>query len=153
MTLTDDIREQLGQIVEINVNSHSLGIEVKQGQERINDVLIPKNTQLPTAASRVYRTVVENQQRVRVKVLQGEAHQADACIPIGECWIEDLPPNLPRASPVQVRCGCASNGLVEVMALDMTSGRMARASIHRSGGLDDDAIATEAAWVAGLRIQ
>ena len=43
-------------------------------EERVNDILIPKNTQLPTAASRVYRTVVENQPRVRVKVLQGEAH-------------------------------------------------------------------------------
>ena len=42
----------------------------------------------------------ENQQRVRVKVLQGEANQADACISIGECWIEGLPPNLPFASPV-----------------------------------------------------
>ena len=36
-------------------------------------VLIPKNTQLPTAASRVYYTVAENQSKVRVKVLQGEA--------------------------------------------------------------------------------
>ena len=55
---------------------------------RSGDILIPKNTQLPTSATRVYRTVVDNQPRVRVKVLQGEAHQADACISIGECWIE-----------------------------------------------------------------
>src|SRR5262249_5164754 len=89
-SLSADVRDVLGSVVEINVNSHSLGIEVKRGQERLNDILIPKNTQLPTAASRVYRTVAENQQRVRVKVLQGEAHQADACIHIGECWIEDL---------------------------------------------------------------
>jgi molecular chaperone DnaK len=145
--------EALGQVIEINVNSHSLGIEVKQQQERINDILIPKNTQLPTAASRVYRTTVANQQRVRVKVLQGEAHQADACISVGECWVENLPPNLPRAAPVQVRCGVASNGLIDVMALDMTSGKMARATIHRSSGLSDEEIAREAAWVKGLRIQ
>ena len=87
---------------------------------------------MPTAASRVYRTVVENQQRVRVKVLQGEAQQADACIAIGECWIEGLPPNLPKHSPVQVRCGVGSNGLIDVMALDMTSGKMARTTMHRS---------------------
>ena len=43
---------------------------------------------LPTAGSRVYYTKVENQQRVRVKVLQGEASEAAMCIPIGECWIE-----------------------------------------------------------------
>src|SRR5256886_9033785 len=129
LTFDDEAREALGQVIEINVNSHSLGIEVKKDQDRLNDILIPKNTQLPTAASRVYRTVVENQQRVRVKVLQGEAGQADACISIRECWIEDLPPNLPKYSPIQVRCGVGSNGLIDVMALDMTSGKMARTEI------------------------
>jgi molecular chaperone DnaK len=153
LTLDADVRDTFGDVVEINVNSHSLGIEVKRDQERLNDILIPKNTQLPTAASRVYRTVVANQQRVRVKVLQGEAHQADACISIGECWIEGLPPNLPRRSPIQVRCGCGSDGLIDVMALDMTSGKMARAEIHRSSGLSEEEIAREAAWVRGLRIQ
>jgi molecular chaperone DnaK len=39
------------------------------------------------------------------------------------------------------------------MALDMTSGRMARAEIHRSSGLSNDEIAREANWVNGLRIQ
>jgi molecular chaperone DnaK len=145
--------DNLSQVVEINVNAHSLGIEVKQQEDRINDILVPKNTQLPTAASRVYRTVMENQQKVRVKVLQGEARQTDACIVIGECWIEELPPNLPKAAPVQVRCGVGSNGLIDVMALDMTSGRMARATIHRTSGLSEEEIAREAAWVQGLRIQ
>jgi molecular chaperone DnaK len=151
--LADDVREALGQIVEIHVNAHSLGIEVKHREERINDILIPKNTQLPMAASRVYRTVMENQPRVRVKVLQGEAHQADACISIGECWIDGLPGNLPKASPIQVRCGCGSDGIIDVMALDMTSGKMARAEIHRSSGLADAEIAREAEWVRGLKIQ
>ncbi len=146
-------RDLLGQVVEINVNAHSLGIEVKIQQERVNDILIPKNTQLPTAASRVYYTVGEGQQRVRVKVLQGEATQADACISVGECWIEELPPNLPRGSPVQVRCGVGSNGLIDVMALDMTSGKMARTEIHRGSGLSEEEIAREAEWVRSLRIQ
>jgi len=153
LMLDDVTRDTLGQVIEINVNSHSLGIEVKHQQERINDVLIAKNTQLPTAASRVYRTVVENQQRVRVKVLQGEAHQADACISIGECWIEDLPANMPKASPVQVRCECGSNGLIDVMALDMTSGKMVRVEMHRSSGLSDEEIAREAEWLRGLQVQ
>jgi len=151
--LDDAVREALGQVVEINVNSHSLGIEIKQQQERINDVLIPKNTQLPTAASRVYRTVLENQPRVRVKVLQGDAHQSDACISIGECWIEGLAPNLPRGAPIQVRCGVASNGLIDVMALEMTSGKMVRAELHRSSGLSDEDIAREAEWLGTLKIQ
>jgi molecular chaperone DnaK len=150
---TDDAFDLLGDVVEINVNSHSLGIEVKKSEERINDVLVPKNTQLPTASSRVYRTVVENQTRVRVKVLQGEATQADACISIGECWIEGMSPALPKSSPIQVRCGVGSNGLIDVMALDMTSGKMARAEIHRAIGLSDEDLAKEAEWVRGQKIQ
>ncbi len=116
-------------------------------------MLIPKNTQLPAAAERVYYTVAENQPRVRVQMLQGEAQQAEACIPVGECWIDGLPPNLPKGSPVQVRCGVAANGLIDVMATDLTSGRAATAAIHRPGGLTDDEIAREADWVRGLRIQ
>ncbi|MBV9121758.1 MAG: Hsp70 family protein, partial [Planctomycetes bacterium] len=53
LELTEEAQEAFGQVVEINVNSHGLGIEVKQNQDRINDILINKNTQLPTAASRV----------------------------------------------------------------------------------------------------
>ncbi len=150
---TNDLLDLLGDVVEINVNSHSLGIEVKRNGDRINDVLVPKNTQLPTASSRVYRTVVENQTRVRVKVLQGEATQADACIPIGECWIEGLSPALSKGSPIQVRCGVGSNGLIDVMALDMTSGKLARAEIHRTVGLSEEDLAKEAEYVRSLKIQ
>jgi molecular chaperone DnaK len=147
------VRDALGDVVEIHVNAHSLGIEVRQQTERVNDILIGRNTQLPAAASRVYFTVSPNQSKVRVRVLQGEAHQSEACISIGECWVEGLPPNLPQGSPVQVRCGVASNGLVDVMALDMTSGRMARVEIRRSSGLSDDEVAREADWVRSLKIQ
>ncbi len=147
------VAAMLAGVVEINVNSHSLGVEVRQVAERVNDILVPKNTQLPTSASRVYYTVKEGQVHVRVKVLQGEAQQADACIPVGECWIEELPANLPKGAPIQVRCGVGSNGLIDVMALDMTSGKMARAEIHRSSGLEEEQIAQQAEWVRGLKIQ
>jgi len=152
-SLSPAANSALADVIEISVNAHSLGIEVRKNADRANDVLIAKNTQLPSASSRVYYTLTENQQRVRVRVLQGEAAQADDCIPVGECWIEGLPTNLPKGSPVQVRCAVASNGLVDVMALDMTSGRMARAEMHRSSGLSDEQIIQEAAWVKSLRIQ
>ncbi len=58
-----------------------------------------------------------------------------------------------EGAPVQVRCGVGSNGLIDVMALDMTSGKMARATLHRSSGLSDEEIAREAEWVRSLRIQ
>jgi molecular chaperone DnaK len=47
----------------------------------------------------------------------------------------------------------AANGRIEVMALDMTSGRVAKAEIHRPGGLTEEEIAAEAAWVQSLAIQ
>lgn len=151
--LSAEAADNLADVVEISVNAHSLGIEVRSDSEKVNDRIIGKNTQLPSASSRVYYTASENQQRVRVRVLQGEANQADACIGIGECWIEGLPANLPKGSPIQVRCEVQTNGLVDVMALDMTSGRMARTEIHRNSGLSDEEIAQEAEWVRGLRIQ
>ncbi|MFQ3650356.1 MAG: Hsp70 family protein [Gemmataceae bacterium] len=152
--LGEDAREMLEDVVEINVNAHSLGIEARDSDNvLINDILIPKNTMLPVAASRVYFTKVENQQRVRVKVLQGEAPQAKDCIPIGECWIDGLPPNLPKSSPIQVRCGVASNGLIDILALDMTSGKIAHTVIHRTSGLTEEEIEREAAYVRQLHIQ
>ncbi len=150
--LSDEASEVLGDVVEINVNSHSLGIEIRKDKDRLNDVLIPKNTQLPTKATRVYRTVTEHQPRVRVKVLQGDAAQADACISIGECWIDGLPANLPKNSPIQVCCGVGANGLIEVTAQDMTSGKSAHTQIHRASGLNDEEIAKEAAWLSALNI-
>jgi len=143
----------LADVIEISVNAHSLGVEVRSGMERVNDKLVPKNTQLPAVSTRVYFTATDNQPRVRVRILQGEAHQAEACIPVGECWIEGLPPNLPKGSPVRVRCGVASNGRIEVTATDETSGRAATAAIHRPGGLTDDELTKATEWVKNLRVQ
>lgn len=150
--LSDVARADLGEFVEITVSGHSLGVEVKHRGERINDVVIRKNTQLPAAATRTYHTVSAGQRRVRVHVLQGEARQAEACIPVGECWIDDLPPNLPERSPVEVRCGCAQNGIVEVFARDVTSGAAVRARLDRTGGLSDDEIEREREFVRRLTV-
>jgi molecular chaperone DnaK len=146
------VSNSLADVVEISVNAHSLGVEARQGEERINHKLVKKNTQLPAVAEQTYFTVADNQTRVRVRILQGEAHQAEACIPVGECWIDGLPGNLPKGAPVKVRCGVAANGRIEVTATDLTSGRAATAAIHRPGGLTDEQLAREAEWVGGLRI-
>jgi molecular chaperone DnaK len=148
-----EAREDLADVVEVSVTAHSLGVAVRHDGRLINDILIAKNTQIPAAASRIYRTVRPGQRRVRVSILQGEAHQAEACIRIGECWIDELPPDLPQGSRVEVKCGCKANGLVEVLATDLTSGRAARARIRRTGGLSEAEIEREAAWVRSLRIQ
>ena len=63
-----------------------------------------------------------------------------------------LPPNLPKNSPVQVRCGVGANGLIDVMALDMTSGKIGRTRDPPLQRPEREEIAKEAAWVSGLRI-
>src|SRR5207245_3071580 len=68
LELDDEVREILGQVIEINVNSHSLGIEVKRHEERINDILIPKNTQLTAAGHRVYPTDARNHHTWSVRI-------------------------------------------------------------------------------------
>lgn len=144
--------EVFDDVVEVQVNAHSLGVEVIADQKRINDILIPKNTQLPASASRVYRTVKAGQRQVRVKILQGEAQQAEACIPVGECWINDLPANLPVQAPVEVTCGCGENGLIAVRAKDLTSGSIVTAELRRTGGLSPAEIEAERKWLAGINV-
>jgi molecular chaperone DnaK len=143
----------LADIIEVSVNAHSLGVEIRQGEDRLNNKLVAKNTQLPAAESRVYRTHADNQTKVRVRVLQGEHQQAQDCMAVGEVWIDGLPPDLPKGSPIQVRCGVTANGRIEVTAVDLTSGRTARAELHRSGGMTPEQLAAEADWVRSLRIQ
>jgi len=143
----------LADIVEITVTAHSLGVEVRHGERRLNDRLILKNTQLPAAISRVYRTLKSNATKIRVRILQGEAADAAACIPAGECWADALPAGLPQAAPVQVRCSVGADGLVEVTALDMTSGKTARTELVRNSGLSDEEISREADYLRSLDIQ
>ncbi|MBN9523872.1 Hsp70 family protein [bacterium] len=148
------VHEFLADVIEISVNAHSLGVEIKTPDgARRNTVLIAKNTQLPAAVTREFYTVADGQTKVRVRILQGESPQAAACIPVGECWVDGLPADLPKGSPVEVRCGVAANGRIEVTARDRTSGRTATATIHRPGGLTEAQLAAEAAWVRGLKIQ
>jgi molecular chaperone DnaK len=153
LTLADDLRRELRDVDPIAVNSHSLGVVAVQQGERINAVLIPKNTQLPAAASQIFQTRYASATSIRVKVLEGEAPEAAHNIQIGECCITGLPPGLPQGAPVQVRLAYDPNGRVNVMALDMTHGRFAETEIERQNRLTDDDIQREAAFVDSLDIQ
>jgi len=141
-----------GDFTEINVNAHAMGVQVRQGVEQMNQQLVPRNTQLPASAEEMYYTSRDNQTRVRVRILQGEAKQADACTAVGECWIEGLPAHLPKGAPVRLRCGVAANGRIEVAATDLTSGHALRAAILYPSGLTDHDVNREAIWVRNLRV-
>ncbi len=153
LELGDDLHRELQDVTELNVNSHSLGVEAMRKDEPVNSILVPKNTQLPYAASRVFRLRTPGATTVCVTVLEGEAAESVNNIRVGECRITDLPPGLPRGSPIQVRLAYGANGRISVMALDMTHGRFVQTTIQRNDRLSNDDIRRETEFVGRLNIQ
>lgn len=153
LELDDDVREELQDVNIVNVNAYSLGVEVMREGREISAVMIPKNTQLPVAKSRIFRTREAGAQGFLVKVLEGEAVDAAHNIHIGECLVKGLPSKLPARSPVQVRLSYGVNGRIEVLALDMTTGHKAQVEIQRESGLSEADIRREKAFVESLDIQ
>ena len=153
LEIADDLRDQLIDISELNVNAHSLGVMALRDGKVISARLIPKNSQLPRAASRVFHLRHAGMREIDVKVVEGEADEASQNILVGECQITGLPPGLPRHAPVQVRLSYGANGLVQVMALDMTHGTFAEATIVRQNRMSEDDIQREMEFVNSLHIE
>jgi molecular chaperone DnaK len=136
----------------VDVNAHSLGIAVKAANGYANSILIPKNTPLPVARSRVYHTSIANQRQVRVRVLEGEAREADACSKIGEFVLKNLPAGLPERAPIEVECRYGADGRISVTGRDVTSNRLAETTIVREGKLEDRELTAEAQRLDKLQI-
>jgi len=136
----------------VDVNSHSLGIAVRTPQGYANSILIPKNSPLPTESTRTYYTSSPNQRQVRVRVLEGEALEADACVQIGEFVLSGLPPDLPERSPIEVACRYSSDGRISVQGRDVASGRLAETTVVPQGRLDESELEREARRVDELQI-
>jgi molecular chaperone DnaK len=136
------VRKMLGAVKQENVNSHGLGIVVKdlRSGKKINHVMIPRNTRLPAEVRQVFETVQENQKRVTVHVMEGEAPEPEACSPLGKCRIADLPPGLPKGSPVEVSYAFNTSGRVVIHAHEKTHGKEATIEIERKGVLSDDQV-------------
>jgi len=101
-----------------NVNSHSLGVVGvhPKTKQRVNLILIPKNTPLPCQATRVFRTAKTDQRSVRVPVVEGESERPEDCIALGDCVVRDLPPGLPQGTRIEVEYRYAANGRISVLA-------------------------------------
>ncbi|MEX0711060.1 MAG: Hsp70 family protein, partial [Pirellulales bacterium] len=133
------VRRYLKNVKQEDVNSHGLGIAVKNIKtgKLINHLMIPRNTRLPVEVQRTFNTNEEGQTRVTVKVIEGDAPDPDACSLIGNCRISQLPPNLPKGAPIEVTYAFGTDGRVKVRARDKTGGNEAAIEIERRGGLDD----------------
>ena len=82
-----------------------------------NQILIPKNTPLPhTVTEDRSRRTSRASRACVIRVVEGESERPEACIQVGVCTIDDLPPDLPAGSPVQVSYAYEENGQLEVTA-------------------------------------
>jgi len=122
----------------VNVNSHSLGVVGTHArtQQKINAILIPKNTPLPCRAARTFWTAQANQQDVCVVVVEGESQRPEACITLGECVVRDLPPGLPKSTAVEVEYAYSADGRITVSARVPSIRYSERVEIQRNAGRD-----------------
>jgi molecular chaperone DnaK len=121
----------------LDVTPLSLGIETLGD---VYDVLIPRNTTIPTQKKRVYSTASDNQPAVTIKVYQGERAVASANRLLGEFNLEGIPP-APRGMPqIEVAFDIDSNGIVHVSARDTGTGKEQKIRIESSSGLTEQQI-------------
>ncbi|HUY35157.1 MAG TPA: Hsp70 family protein [Pirellulales bacterium] len=117
----------------VNVNSHSLGVVGldQRTRQKVNVVLIPKNTPLPCRKVKRFRTARPNQDTVKVAVVEGESQRPEYCIALGECVVRDLPAGLPAGASVDVEYAYAANGTLTVRARVTNARQSSTVEIHR----------------------
>jgi len=124
-------------IVLLDVTPLSLGVEVLGG---LFDVVIPKNTTIPTRKTKIYTTAEDNQTSVWVKVYQGERRIARENRLLGEFELSGIPP-APRGVPqIEVTFDIDVNGILTVSAIEKATGKKADIKIHARTGLTEEEI-------------
>ncbi len=135
-----------------NVNSHSLGVVATDPQTRQtrNAILIPRNTTLPAAAKRVFRTQKQGQRSVLVRIVEGEAADPAHCSQIGKCSIRDLPAGLAKNTPIEVGFRYLENGRLSVRVKVAGSNKLLRHEIMRDNSLTREQLNGWRKYVSGL---
>ncbi len=118
----------------LDVTPLTLGIETEGG---IMTPLVERNTTIPTEKKQVFSTAADNQMAVTVKVFQGERKMAADNRLLGEFNLEGIPP-APRGVPqIEVKFDIDQNGILNVGARDLGTGKEASVRIEQSSGLSD----------------
>ncbi|RNB86335.1 molecular chaperone DnaK [Brevibacillus panacihumi] len=131
--LTGDVKD----VVLLDVTPLSLGIETLGG---VFTKLIDRNTTIPTSKSQVFSTAADNQTSVEIHVLQGERQMAADNKTLGRFNLTDIPP-APRGIPqIEVSFDIDANGIVNVRAKDLGTGKEQRITITSNTGLSDEDI-------------
>ncbi len=124
-------------IVLLDVTPLSLGVETLGG---IYDVVIPRNTTIPTRKTKVYTTAEDNQTAVTIRIYQGERPIARENRLLGEFNLEGIPP-APRGVPqIEVSFDIDANGILHVSARDKGTGKEASVRIEARTGLSEEEI-------------
>ena len=142
--LGDRIKKLLAGVRQEDVNSHGLGIVAMdpRSKKAVNHIMIPRNTTLPFEITQTFQTNKEDQRRISVQVLEGDAPDPVACHLLGKCRITNLPANLKKGTPVDVTYSFDKNGRISVSAREKTSGQAAEIDIERRGTLSDQQVET-----------
>ena len=121
----------------LDVTPLSLGIETLGG---VMTTLIPRNTTIPTRKSEIFSTAADSQTSVEVHVLQGERPLARDNRTLGRFHLVGLPP-APRGVPqIEVTFDIDANGIVNVSAKDLGTGKEQKITITASSGLSKDEV-------------
>ena len=129
--------DEVSDILLLDVTPLTLGIETLGG---VTTTMIERNTTIPARRSEIFSTASDNQPAVEIHVLQGEREFAKDNVTLGQFHLTDIPP-APRGVPqVEVIFDIDANGIVNVSAKDMGTGKEQSIKIESQTSLSEDEI-------------